>query len=340
MTQTSHIWRWLGVLAGLIILIGSVIHILSKKTLPPIPTDHVVIATPAFLYAGPIFTALEKDFFRENGLDVTYQPHNLGVQALQSVLSDKAEIAIAADIPFMFAVMHGERIAIFATLYKSRRDLALMALTDRGIATPKDLAGKTIGTSFGTNLQFFLDTMLLANDVPEEKISVINIKPPEFSSALQSGKIDAVVTFSPYTEEMQALFGKRAVTFFGEDLHTSRYNLIAKQDYLAKHPDTARKILETLTISIQYIANNPVQTQEIISKYLHLNIHQIAIAEIMKAGEFKLALDQSLLLTLDDETRWAMKHNLVKTGPMPNYLDYLNLDPLLSLNPNAVEIIY
>jgi NitT/TauT family transport system substrate-binding protein len=337
MKQANQVWRWFGILIGAVVLCGAVVHILSKGPPPPRLKERIVIAAPNHPSAGPIFVALKENFFRQDGLDVIHRPYGLGTQALQSVLDGKADIALVANTPFILATMRGEKIAIFATIYRSRHDNVLMTLTDRGITKPKDLVGKTIGAASGTSLQFFLDTMLLANDVPEQLVAVLDIRPPGLANALQSGRVDAVVVFPPYSLEMQGLLGKRAVIIFGEDIHTAPFNLIAKQDYLAKHPDTVRKVLAALNRAVDHAVNNPAQTQETVREYLNLETRRTA--KMFETSEFGLTLDQSLLLALDDETRWAMKKGLVKTGPIPNYLDYLNFEPLLSVNPDAVKII-
>lgn len=337
MKQANQFWRWFGVLVGAVVLSGAVVHIFSKGPSPPSPKERTVIAAPNHPSAGPIFVALKENFFQQNGLDVIHRSYSLGTQALQSVLDGKADIALVANIPFILATMRGEKIAIFATIYRSRHDNVLMTLTDRGITKPKDLAGKTIGAASGTSLQFFLDTMLLANDVPEQQVAVLDIRPPELTDALQSGRVDAVIVFPPYSLELQGLLGNRAVIIFGEDIQTARFSLIAKQDYLAKHPDTVRKVLAALNRAVDHAVSNPAQTQETVGEYLNLETRQAA--KMFKTSEFGLTLDQSLLLALDDETRWAMKKGLVETGPIPNYLDYLNFEPLLSVNPHAVKII-
>jgi len=336
--RAKRAWRWLGFLAGPVVLIVLAIYFFLISPPSSSPPERVVIATLIQPSSGLIIVAAENGFFQDNGLDAVYQTHSLGVHALQAVLNGKADIAVAADIPFMFAVMKGGDIAIFATIYKSRRDLALMTMSDRGIAAPKDLVGKTIGATFGTNLQFFLDAMLMANGIPEEKVTIVDLKPSELVNALQTGKADAVTVFPPYMEELQGIFGSRAVIFFGEDLYTSRYNLIAKRDYLKKHPDTARKVLMALREAEQYAKKNPPQAYEIIGRHLKLKAHDVA--EMFESGAFELTLEQSLLLTLDEETRWAMKRGFVKMAPVPNYLDYLNVDPLLAADPEAVKIIH
>ena len=53
---------------------------------------------------------------------------------------------------------------------------------------------------------------------------------------------------------------------------------------------------------------------------------------------FSVSLDQSLLLALEDESRWAVKNGLTHRKTLPNYLDYLYLDGLQGVKPEAVMI--
>jgi NitT/TauT family transport system substrate-binding protein len=180
--------------------------------------------------------------------------------------------------------------------------------------------------------------MLLANDVPEHKVKILNIPPADFASALQSGKVDAVTAFSPYKDEIQTIFGNQLTITFGEDLYVSRFNLIAKQEYLKRHPEIAHKVLAALNEAIQYMMNHPNEAYKIIGKQLKLEAPQVA--EILSTRDFNLILEQSLLLNLDEQTRWAIKKELVGIRSTPNYLDHIDYKPLLLVNPNGVEIIH
>ncbi len=53
-----------------------------------------------------------------------------------------------------------------------------------------------------------------------------------------------------------------------------------------------------------------------------------------------MALDQGLILALEDETRWATSNGLSPPHPMPNFLDYLYLDALEAVAPAAVTVIH
>ena len=54
--------------------------------------------------------------------------------------------------------------------------------------------------------------------------------------------------------------------------------------------------------------------------------------------QFKLFLDQPMLVSLEDEARWAMVNRLTDTMKVPDYLDYLYTDALKAVKPDAVTI--
>ena len=63
-------------------------------------------------------------------------------------------------------------------------------------------------------------------------------------------------------------------------------------------------------------------------------------ALIWESFSFKLFLDQTIPITLEDEARWAIKEGLVDKKDVPNYLDYIYVDALKEAKPEAVTIIY
>ena len=62
--------------------------------------------------------------------------------------------------------------------------------------------------------------------------------------------------------------------------------------------------------------------------------------ELWPTFQFSVTLDQSLLLTLEDETRWAIKNKLTGRTNIPNYLYHIYLDALHAVTPEAVTIIH
>jgi hypothetical protein len=54
---------------------------------------------------------------------------------------------------------------------------------------------------------------------------------------------------------------------------------------------------------------------------------------------FKVGLDPSLQLVLEDESRWARTQWPEKYKSMPNFLDYIYPDALLAVAPERLRLI-
>jgi ABC-type nitrate/sulfonate/bicarbonate transport system substrate-binding protein len=300
------------------------------------PLPAVTIAIPTQVAAGAFYVAEQQAIFTQYGLNVSIQPFLLGKQALQSVLQGEADLAIMADVPFMFSVVKGEKIAALTTIFGSRRTMAIVARKDREITTAEDLSGNTVGTIFGTNAQFFVDRVLLTHSIPKSTVTIVDIKPEMLVESLARGEVDAVTVWHPDLARLEQLLGDSIVTLYDEEIFVYRFILVGKQDYIDQHAAEVRQVLLAINTATQFIHEQPLQAKTILAQALKMD--PILLHKAFDANDFYLTLDQTLLLALSDETRWAIKQGLIQ-GPIPNYLDYIRQGPLESVLPNAIKII-
>jgi hypothetical protein len=61
--------------------------------------------------------------------------------------------------------------------------------------------------------------------------------------------------------------------------------------------------------------------------------------KIWPEHRFSLTLDQSLIVAMEDETRWMMKNNLTNKSVMPNYFDYIYTNGMSTVKPESMNII-
>ncbi len=59
----------------------------------------------------------------------------------------------------------------------------------------------------------------------------------------------------------------------------------------------------------------------------------------MGKQEFAVILSQAMLITFDDQARWSIEHGLTDALDIPNYLDYIYMDALDEVKPEANTII-
>jgi len=64
------------------------------------------------------------------------------------------------------------------------------------------------------------------------------------------------------------------------------------------------------------------------------------LSNIANDYNFNVSLHQSLLITLEDQARWAIEHKLTDKSEVPNYLDYIYFDAMNEVKPDDVTIIH
>lgn len=310
---------------------------LAWKFARPAPPQAITIAIPRQISAGTVLIAQERGYFRDQQLQVTLQTFTLGKQALQAMLDGKADLALVADVPFMLARNNKQPINIVATVFASRNMMALVGLRDRGIGQVADLPGKTLGMVKGTNAEYFLDKLLTSHSIPDSAVTIVSLQPEQFSEALKSGRVDALTAWNPLLNRLRAEIGANGTVMTEPDLFVYRFVLVGKKRFLDTHLDTVTRTLAAMGSGAAFIQEQPVPSQAIIARAIGLTPQQLAPS--FSTTDYALSLDQALLLSLDDQTRWAMKRGIVAAGEVPNYLDAIDVRPLAAVQPTAVKLI-
>ena len=305
---------------------------------PAGPVERITIATGAWQDSSLIYIALEKDYFKAEGLDIMLQStYTSGKACLNAVIEGQADLGTVAETPLMHAGFRGEKTYTIATIQSSGKAVAVIARKDKGISTPSDLKGKRIGLIMGTNVEFFARVLLTFHEVSREEVEVVNLNPNEVFNALVQGEVDAVSIWQPVVVQLQNELGDNAITFYPEEIYTSTFNIAATQEFVNKNPETIEKFLRALIKADEFIEENPDEAQEIVAGKIGMD--KATLNELWKLYNFRVTLDQSLIVTLEAEARWAIKNKLTDKTEVPNYLDYIYMDALEKVKPEAVGII-
>lgn len=299
----------------------------------PKPPEKATLALYNFPGTAAVHVAIEKGYFKDEGLDLTVDSYDSGRLALQAALAGEADFATAADTPIARAALDGKPVAILATMCKIQRVVSIVARKDRGILSPQDLAGKRVGMAAGTTSEFFLQAYITFHNIKD--VEVVAIPPERFIDALPDGDVDAIALASPHRVAVEEILGDNAVVFEDPSLYTSTMEIVTTQAFAQANPERVQRLLRALLRADRFIDDHPDEARALSLRHIE---GDAALYEAEWAdNKFGVALEQSLVLTLETQARW-----MIGTGgaaqQMPNFLDMIYSDGLRAVQRDAVTI--
>jgi ABC-type nitrate/sulfonate/bicarbonate transport system substrate-binding protein len=154
--------------------------------------------------------AIEKGFFKEEGLDVTYRLFPSGTTAFQTFQTGQGDIVMSGDLPSVqyFFRTNGN----YRTIVVMERDAkSYVGVAQKSIQKPADLVGKTVGTRVGSTGSWFVSEYLTKNGVDPARVTVKNLDTQVLATAVCGGEIAAFFIWQPV--------GSRAMEICGDKVH-------------------------------------------------------------------------------------------------------------------------
>jgi ABC-type nitrate/sulfonate/bicarbonate transport system substrate-binding protein len=185
-----HIMKAFTLAAGGMLLIG----LASSQAQQPL-LKMTLFGQPS-VNNDSIWMALDKGFYKDEGLDVTYRLFPSGTTAFQAFQTGQGDIVMTGDLPSVqyFVRVKGD----YRTIAVIERDAkGYVAVAGNDIKTPQDLAGKTIATRVGSTGSWFISEYLTKNHVDPKSVTIKNLDTQVLPAALCGGDIAAFFIWQP-----------------------------------------------------------------------------------------------------------------------------------------------
>ena len=137
--------------------------------------------------------------------------------------------------------------------------------------------------------------------------------------------------------------GGFAVSIYGRPRFTADIDIVikmasgVKKDFAKNHPEVLKRFLKAMKKAETFIGSNREVTTAIVSE--RLTIDRELVVSMWPDYSYQLLLDQSILVALENEARWAIKNKLTDKTQIPNYLNFIYPAALEAIKPEAVTII-
>src|SRR5438094_4042745 len=246
------------------------------------PSNKIRVGYIGLTCEAPIFSAVEKGFFKEEGLDVSLVKcewaNYKDVLALGGF-----DITHHLVMYFLKPIEQGLDVKFTAGIH--RGCLRVQAGANSGIHTVKDLRGKRIGVpGMGTPPFIFANRVLGANGIdPSREISWIVFPAGELGLALDKGEVDAVADSEPIGSLLMADGKVRNIADqAGDAPYKDEYccAVLVNGKFLARNPKASAADTRALLKAAKWVEANPKAAAKLSveKKYLASTPEQNTIA--------------------------------------------------------------
>ncbi len=269
-------------------------------------------------HAG-IETAIEEGIAARAGSDISTSVPSDPTTNLTQAATGKKDLVITYAPELLIARAKGIPVKAVAALVPVPLN-GIIARADRGITTPKDLEGKTVGIAGVPSDTALLDTVVrhAGGDPSKVKTKVVGYS---LAPALAAGKVDAIIG-GYWNIEVPDLMRKGVpVTVFRlEDYGVPTYDelvIAAGEDTIASRPEAIRRALAAIATGTATARANPSRARAALIK-ANPDIAKGPLAAQLAATLPVLIPSNGKALSMDAAqwdvlAKWMRKNGLVKT---------------------------
>lgn len=176
----------------------------------------VTLSVPPVGDSLPVYAAISKGYFKDQGLDVTLTPAANGATAINALVSGSTDLALVSYPSLITAYASGLPVTIAAagTAGTDQYASGLYVLADSPVRSPADMLGKKFATpSLGSVGDVWFRGVLLKNGLDPAQVKFVEIPQANMASALKAGDVDGIFQTEPTLSATKAKLDVRPIAF-------------------------------------------------------------------------------------------------------------------------------
>jgi NitT/TauT family transport system substrate-binding protein len=262
------------------------------------------------LDAVPMFIAMEKGYFVEEGIALQATPSQGGAAAIPGLMGGAYDITFSNVVSTLLAQQQGFKLRIVAAGTKNDPNAkpvtGLLTRKSDNLKSGKDLEGKSIAVNTRNGvIWLFARSWVKKTGGDPAKVSFKEVPFPQMADALKNKQVDAIFTISPFVDfAMKDGDVVRTGDPYTEVQPTADIgHFVTTDDFFQKNQEAVRKFSRALRKGVQYYNANfkAADTQKAISTVTKLAPEIVASlpAMVMPERMFPEEYAKSMALMVD-----------------------------------------
>lgn len=271
-----------GVVLCLIAVI-SIIIMTGKDTGNETNLTKVKVAEVAHtIFYAPQYVALEKGYFKDEGLDIELILTPGADKVTSAVLSKDVDIGFCGSEASIYVYNSGNEDYIVSFAGLTKRDGAFLVSREKiDNFTLEDLKGKyVIGGRKGGMPEMTFEYTLKENNIDLNDLTIdTSVDFAAMAGTFISGVGDFVTLFEPSATQVENQGYGYVVAYIGEyggSVPYTAYN--ARKNYIKENPETIQKFTNAINKGLDFVWNNDEKTvaKVIVNQFPDLTINELA----------------------------------------------------------------
>ncbi len=210
--------------------------------------------------SAPIFIAMEKGFFKEQGIEIEPQWFDAAHPIAVATASNKVQVGATGITASLFnMVAGGQNLSIVADKGREQKGYSSSAVVMRtdlweaGAKKIEDLKGKRVGiTQTGSTFHYMLGRLLEAKGLKLTDVEIVPLgKLGALMAALQGKQVDAVILNEPNITKMEKAGHGRVVVQVGDAIEYQTSAIFFSPDFV-KNQDAGVRFLAAYIKATRY----------------------------------------------------------------------------------------
>ncbi|MFJ3044480.1 aliphatic sulfonate ABC transporter substrate-binding protein [Herbaspirillum chlorophenolicum] len=222
--------------------------------------DYAYYSPPSLVLRK--FGWLEEDL-KAQGTDVKWVLSQGSNRALEYLNSDSVDFGSTAGLAALLARANGNPIkAVY--VYSRPEWTALAVSKDSPIKSVRELKGKKVAATKGTDPYLFLLRALHENGLKKSDVDIVHLQHPDGRAALEQGRVDAWAGLDPHLAASELEAGSRLIY---RNINFNTYGFLNVSDtFAARHPDQVKRVIAAYEKARAWIVAHPEDTVKLLAE--------------------------------------------------------------------------
>ncbi|PIG92573.1 myristoyl transferase [Gloeocapsopsis sp. IPPAS B-1203] len=239
-------------------------------------TESVLATSGSTLWIGytPLYIALEKGFFQENGLNLDFRDFSSATDAMAAFGAGRLDSQALVTSEAVSLAAKGVDYRIIMAADNSLGGDGILARNS--ITSINDFKGKEVAVEVGGVSHFFLLQVLKEAGLSGDDVRLTNVTPDAAAAAYQAGRTEIAVTYSPFLQKADQAQQDGRIIYDTSQMPTAIVDVyLFSNQFIEANPNAVTGFIQGILQAREFMETDRDEALAIAGKRLQLTPQEV-----------------------------------------------------------------